>query len=40
MIAYYKGQELAKGASAYDLAVAGGYTGTEADFNKDFSYCE
>jgi hypothetical protein len=35
MIAYYKGQELAKGASAYDLAVAGGYTGTEADFNKD-----
>lgn len=22
MIAYYKGQELAKGASAYDLAVA------------------
>jgi hypothetical protein len=35
MIAYYKGQELAKGASAYDLAVAGGYTGTEADFNRD-----
>ena len=34
MSMYYNGKSISAGASAYDLAVLGGYSGTEEEFNK------